>query len=78
LADLSGRLQESDACARLALQERDQERRRATDLTAQLKHAARFAAALEVSPELHGERVQEPALVVSECSARTVCQSRVN
>ncbi|GIM14382.1 hypothetical protein Vretimale_17326, partial [Volvox reticuliferus] len=47
LSEVRKRLDESDACARLAVQERDQARRRTDDLTAQLKHAARFAAALE-------------------------------
>ncbi|GLC58083.1 hypothetical protein PLESTB_001316600 [Pleodorina starrii] len=45
--ELHARLDESDACARLAIQERDQERRRTNELTSQLKNAARFAAALE-------------------------------
>lgn len=49
LAKLRSRLDEVDAGARLAAQERDQARRRADDLTAQLKAAARFAAtALQV------------------------------
>ncbi|GLI66931.1 hypothetical protein VaNZ11_010970, partial [Volvox africanus] len=47
LSEVRKRLDESDACARLAVQERDQARRRTDDLTSQLKHAARFAAALE-------------------------------
>ncbi|GIL48929.1 hypothetical protein Vafri_5419, partial [Volvox africanus] len=47
LLEVRKRLNESDTCARLAVQERDQARLRTDDLTSQLKHAARFAAALE-------------------------------